>query len=109
MRKLAYNSCQVPPRYQVKPQTFSMESPVIAGGGSADIRKGILDGRMVAVKSLRPCPQTGPRSDVQKVCAAPIYSFREPPINVTFNPALLQGIHPLDERLSPQPLAAHRR
>ena len=66
---------KVPPRYQVKPQTFSMESPVIAGGGSADIRKGILDERVVAVKTLRPFPQTGPRSDVQKVCVAPIYFF----------------------------------
>ena len=66
MRKLAYDSCQVPPRYQVKPGTLSVEPDAIAAGGCSDIRRGILGGKIVAVKTLR-CRERADVNNVQKV------------------------------------------
>ena len=66
MRKLAYDSCQVPPRYQVKPGALSVEPDAIATGGYADIRRGILDGQIVAVKTLR-FRERADANDIQKV------------------------------------------
>ena len=66
MRALAHDSSQVPPRYQVEPDTLSVESGVIASGASADIRKGRLGDKTVAVKTLRTCGKINPH-DVQKV------------------------------------------
>ena len=67
MRSLAYDSAQVPPRYQVDPHSLSVEGTVIASGGFAEVRKGRLGGRMVAVRTLRIDRQTDPY-DVLKVC-----------------------------------------
>ena len=68
MRKLAHNSGQVPSRYRVKSDTLSVEDNVIASGAFSDIRRGRLDGRTVAVRTLR----TGLK-DAQKVRAASCY------------------------------------
>ena len=53
MRTLAYDSCQVPPRYQVESGALSMERDVIAEGGFSVIRKGKLGDTIVAVKTLK--------------------------------------------------------
>ena len=66
MRTLAYDSCQVPPRYQVEPGALSIESRVIAGGGFSDIRRGRLDDTIVAVKTLRNRVGVDP-NDIRKV------------------------------------------
>ena len=75
MRALAHDSCQVPPRYQVKPDALSVESRVLAFGASSDIRRGMLDGMTVAVKTLRNFGKINP-NDAQKVRAAPKFFFR---------------------------------
>ena len=53
MRKLAYNSGQIPPRYQVNRNSLSREAGVFANGTFADIRRGFLDNKAVAVRTLR--------------------------------------------------------
>jgi len=53
MRALAHDSCQVPSRYQVKPDALRVESGVIASGAFSDIQKGRLGEKMVAVRTLR--------------------------------------------------------
>ena len=53
MRLLAYDSSQVPPRYQVEPHALSVEDGVVANGASSNIRKGRLGDKTVAVKTLR--------------------------------------------------------
>jgi hypothetical protein len=70
MRTLAYNSGQVPPRYQVNLRVFSMEPDVFAHGGYADVRKGRLGDKVVAVKTLRIDRKTDTH-DARKVCPAP--------------------------------------
>ena len=72
MRKLAHNSGQVPPRYQVKPGTLSVEGSVITGGAFSDIRRGKLGEKTVAVKTLRTCRESNPQ-DAQKVRLVPRY------------------------------------
>ena len=69
MRALAYDSCQVPPRYQVKPDALSVERGVFASGASSDIRRGRLVYMVVAVRTLKTYGKVNP-NDVQKVCAA---------------------------------------
>ena len=66
MRTLAYESCQVPSHYQVKPGTLSIESDVIASGGFSDIRRGRLGDTIVAVKTLRKRPGVDP-NDIRRV------------------------------------------
>ena len=58
MRKLAYNSGRVPPRYQVNRNSLSREAGVFACGTFADIRRGKLDNKVVAIRTLRTDPQT---------------------------------------------------
>jgi len=71
IRTLAYNSGQVPPRYQVDRKSLSMEThAVIANGAFADVRKGRLGDKMVAVRTLRIDRQTD-RDEAQKVCVVP--------------------------------------
>lgn len=54
MRKLAGASRQVPKSYLIGTFTLlRVEKKVIAGGGSADIRKGRLNGKDVAIKTVR--------------------------------------------------------
>ncbi|KAF9644426.1 kinase-like protein [Thelephora ganbajun] len=53
MRKLAYNSGQVPHRYQVNRDFLIVEKGVIASGAFADVRKGRLGGKTVAIRTLR--------------------------------------------------------
>jgi len=67
MRSLAHDSAQVPPRYQIDPHSLSVEKTIIASGGFAEVRKGTLGGRMVAIKTLRTDQQIDPR-DLLKVC-----------------------------------------
>ena len=74
MQKLAYNSGQVPPRYQVIPGTLSVEGSVITGGAFSDIRRGKLGEKTVVVKTLRTCWESDPQ-DAQKVCFVPRYFF----------------------------------
>lgn len=66
MRSLAHEASQVPPRYKVDPHTLSVEDSVIAGGACADVRKGRLGDRTVAVRTLRVDRQTD-LHDAQKV------------------------------------------
>jgi len=75
MRALAHDSCQVPSRYQVKPDALSVESEILISSASSDIRRGRLGDMMVAVKTLRTWGKIGP-SDAQKVRAVPKLFFR---------------------------------
>jgi len=75
MRALAHDSCQVPPRYQVKPGALSVESRVFTDGASSDIRRGRLGDMIVAVKTLRSFGKINP-NDAQKVRVAPKFFFR---------------------------------
>jgi len=70
IRTLAYNSGQVPPRYQVDRRSLSMEKHTIIGNGAfADVRKGRLCGKIVAVRTLR-IDQKTDFDEAQKVCVA---------------------------------------
>jgi hypothetical protein len=53
MRKLAYNSGRVPSRYHIDRRFLSVEEEVVASGAFAEVRKGMLDGTPVAIKTLR--------------------------------------------------------
>lgn len=66
MRKLAYSSGQVPARYQVNQQSLRVETALIAGGAFADVRKGTLGDKAVAVRTLRIDCQTD-RTESTKV------------------------------------------
>jgi len=70
MRSLAHDSSQVPPRYQVDPHSLTVEGAVFASGAFAEVRKGRLDGRMVAIRTLRIDRQTDPQ-DALKVRVSP--------------------------------------
>lgn len=69
MRMLAYNSGQVPPRYQVDRQSLSVEGDVIFNGEFVDVQEGRLGDKMVAVRTLR-TDRRPDRYEVQKVCVA---------------------------------------
>ena len=69
MRTLAYNSGQLPLRYQVDRRSLSVEGGVIASGAFADVREGRLGGKVVAVRTLRTDRQTD-HYEAQKVCVA---------------------------------------
>ena len=70
MRKLAYNSGQIPPRYQVDRNSLSREMGVFANGTFADVRRGKLDNKAVAVRTLRIDPWTD-NDESKKVCVGP--------------------------------------
>ena len=106
MQMLAYNSGQVPSRYQVDRQSLRVDSNVIDNGASADIRAGRLGGMTVAVRTLRTDQQTD-RREVQKVCVASDYSSHTN--QVPCNLELLQRMYHPDERLPFQPFGAHCR
>ena len=106
MRTLAHDSSQVPPRYQVKPHTLSVESGVIRAGASSDIRKGRLGDKTVAVKTLRTVWKIGPHN-ARKVCVTHYLFLWDMITNAIPNLALLQGVYHLDERFSSPPLTAH--
>ncbi|KAF9781215.1 kinase-like domain-containing protein [Thelephora terrestris] len=53
MRKLAYNSGQVPPLYQVNRRSLRREETIIAAGTFAEVRRGRLDNKAVAIRTLR--------------------------------------------------------
>ena len=96
MRTLAYNSGQVPSRYQVDRQSLRVDSQVVASGAFAEVREGRLGDMVVAVRTLLTGRQTDHR-EVQKVCITSDYSFRtdEAPCDLGF----LQGMYHLDECL----------
>ena len=75
MRMLAYNSGQLPSRYQVDRQLLQVDPRVTANGASVEIREGKLGGMTVAVRTFRTDRQEDYR-EIQKVCAASDYSFR---------------------------------
>ena len=75
MRELARNSGQVPSRYQVKPDSLSVDGGVIASGHFSDIRRGKLDGNTVAIKTLKPHQESNAQ-DVQKVRFVSKHFFR---------------------------------
>ena len=60
MRALAYESCRVPPppHYLVEPGELIVEGDPIYDGGAAYIRQETLDGKAVAVRTLRPLDGT---------------------------------------------------
>lgn len=66
MRKLASNSGQVPDRYQVDRHSLNVEPNVIASGAFTDVRRGRLDDKAVAIKTLRN-DQKGNKNKSQKV------------------------------------------
>ena len=74
MGALVHESCQVP-RHLVDPNALAVDDGLIVGGGFAVIRKGTLGGKAVAVRILKPCPQTDSRNSVPKVHATPKYLF----------------------------------
>ena len=67
MRKLAYSSGTVPARYKVDPQSLSMETDPIAWGAFANVRKGRLDNKVVAVRTPR-IDQKTDKDELRKVC-----------------------------------------
>lgn len=69
MRKLAYNSGKLPARYQVNRESLSVETAVIACGAFADVRKGTLGDKVVAIRTLRISQQTD-KNESEKVCVA---------------------------------------
>ena len=69
MRKLAYNSGQVPSRYQVDRLSLTMEAVVIANGTSAEVRQGRLDDKTVAIRTLRNDRKVD-KDKSQKVCVS---------------------------------------
>lgn len=66
MRRLAYNSGQVPASYQVDRNSLSREPAVIANGSFAEVRKGKLKDKVVAIRTLRIDRKNG-GDDSQKV------------------------------------------
>ena len=107
MRTLAYNSGQIPSHYQADRQSLSVEAHIIASSAFAEVRKGRLGDKTVAVRVLRIDRQTD-LNDARKVCTA----FNSLTGIITSGPsnlALLQGVHHLDEPFSSQPLRTHRR
>ena len=66
MRRLAYNSGQVPASYQVDRNSLSREPAVIANGSFAEVRKGKLKDKVVAIRTLRIDRKSG-GDDSQKV------------------------------------------
>ena len=52
-RRLAYNSGKVPARYQVDRDSLNKEPAVIANGSFADVRKGKLGDKVVAIRTLK--------------------------------------------------------
>jgi len=70
MRALAYNSGQVPPRYQVNRHSLRKDADVIANGAFADVRKGRLGGKTVAIRTLRIDRSKVGHSETRKVCVA---------------------------------------
>ena len=67
MQMLAYNSGQIPSRYEVDRRSLSIEARVIANGAFADIREGRLSGKTVVVRSLRTSRHTD-LYKLRKVC-----------------------------------------
>ena len=69
LRKLAANTGQLPVSYSVNKRAhFRVEERVYASGGFADVRKGKLNKRAVAVKTIR-IAQDSDITKVQKVSA----------------------------------------
>jgi hypothetical protein len=69
MRKLAYSSRHVPASYQVDRASLNMEMTVIACGAFADVRKGTLGERAVAIRTLR-VDQQADKEESEKVRVA---------------------------------------
>jgi len=74
MRALAHDSCQVPLRYQVKPDALGVEREVLTSGASSEIRRGRLGDMIIAVKTLKSYGKIN-HNDAQKVCAMPKLFF----------------------------------
>ena len=69
LRKLAYNSGQVPNSYKIDRDLSQFEilpGAPFARGGFSDVQKGTLDGKLVAVKTLRLSQQANV-AELQKV------------------------------------------
>ena len=80
MLSLARASRQVPKRYLVGTFTScKVEERVIANGGYADIRKGRLKGKTVAVKTIRisleDIKKIGPIHEVRDMACYPAFSY----------------------------------
>ena len=58
-RRLAYNSGTVPSRYQVDRDSLDREPAVISNGSFADVRKGKLGVKVVAIRTLKVDRETG--------------------------------------------------
>ena len=74
-RSLAFNACQIPNHYKVdRSLGYDVDPVAFASGGFSDVRKGKLNGQVVAVKVLR----MSEHSDVlelQKVSYTGLYLF----------------------------------
>lgn len=68
MRMLAHNSGQVPPRYQIDRNSLNREVDVVASGAYAEIRKGSLNDKLVAIKTLRMDRKVGRKEPQQLFC-----------------------------------------
>lgn len=109
MRKLAYNSGQVPARYQVNRRSLSVETALIACGAFADVRKGKLGDKVVAIRTLRIDQQTD-KDDSEKVCRGfKLIIWWALTNDDPHNPALLQGVYHMDEPFPPKYLEAYWR
>ena len=104
MRKLAYSSGEVPARYQIDPQSLSVETALIACGAFADVRKGRLGHRVVAVRTPRVDQKTD-ENELKKVCVISkrLFGLTDDPRNL----ALLQGVYHMDEPFSSKHIKAH--
>ena len=108
MRKLAYSSGQVPASYQIDRGSLNMEMAVIACGAFADVRKGKLGERAVAIRTLRVDQQLD-KSESEKVRGASIDCSEAIDERHPRSVAFLQGVYHLDEPFSSKHLETHWR
>ena len=105
LRKLSGSTGQLPDSYLVgEGVDYQVEDGIFACGGFADVRKGKLAKKIVAVKTIR-MTQDSNMSKIRKV--GTVMGVR-PGSNETSNIGLLQGVCGLDAHFPPQPPKAHR-
>ena len=107
LRKLAGKTGQLPVNYLVSEDAdYQVEATILASGGFADVRKGKLGKRAVAVKTIR-IAQDVDIFKIRKVSTLPWASFPGPDnMRVPSVLGFLQGIGALDASFPPQCLGA---
>jgi len=108
LRKLAGNTGQVPDSYLVeKGADYQVEKRIFACGGFADVRRGRLAKKVVAVKTIRTALDSN-TSKIRKVGTIADVQPRSTDVHGTPIPGLLQGVCALDVHFPSQPSGTHR-